>query len=330
MFATEERTQDSEQGTAGSAFVDQRALAGLPLLVVSAAFFAAATIVVVRGGTAGAGLPLWFPLAVCGGISAAGAVALLLFSGGLATGSSVSSGSVAAADRRQGLEVSEAGPAEAFPPSAPTTSSDAVRVSPESAPEDPLLLPAGRFAGLTNPSVASSETMADILDGTEGPGSGVGRLSAVGPSPLGPAQPGIGDGSEARGSPNGSVPPGVATARRTPADPVHMNLGEFVQALQARVATPRPGSAGSARPASSAPATPPSPGASSATLAPADPSHLRCAECGSPVPGYPAPGRCPACGRPMCGSCQVASVNSGAFGRCRECRTVVAPLATPA
>lgn len=318
------RTEAGRPGSAG------RDLSGLPLLAVSAAFFAAATAVAARGGSA-AGLPLWFPLAVCGGISAAGAGALLLFSGEDATPTPAAPAPAPTPGRSPATQASEADSSAPTLPIAATPSWEP-EAGAATAPSDPLLLPADRYAVPAEPALLTGELPGEPLDEPGAPASGPSSAPTWGPERLD-----LADGATSRGVtevPAPSVPSGaagVSAGRRTPSDPVHMNLGEFVQALQARVAPPRSG--GSAPD----PAVVPPPagassaaGASGASARSPDPSHPRCAECGAAVPAYPAPGRCPACGRPMCGSCQVASVNSGAFGRCRDCRGVPAPVATPA
>jgi hypothetical protein len=205
---------------------------------------------------------------------------------------------------------------------------------PTGTPWDPLLITEGAavatFDAVSPPGPGEGDLLLEEENLTPERGTPERRHPTAGPrAPV----PGESARREQRVSPTPPATPrpqgyGQSSASRTPVDPVRMELGEFVRALQARVRTDRPpvaGAGASAGPGPSASGAPPSP---PLAAAPGDPGHLRCAECGVPVPPYPPPARCPSCGRPVCSSCQVSSVTSGAFGRCRECREL--PVLLPA
>ncbi len=307
-----------------------RGPASLPLLAVSVGFFLAATVVGVREGSGGGGpLPLWFPLAVCGGITFAAGLTLLVFSGDTAPPEDPSGGPARTDDGERRLAAGAdpgvsvpLGPAEVTGPNDPID-----RAYVAELPGTALRVPVGGSAALLPPGGAWPDAPELLAPGSVEPDRGPSRPAVaptLGPEPSGPEISGA--ATVATGLPGSDR----SSARRIPSDPVHMELGEFVQALQARVGPPRAPSGGPGANVESGAASPSPPQAAGGAPQPVDPTHPRCVECGTAVPAFPAPGRCPACGRPMCDRCQATSVGLGAFGRCRDCRSLPAPLPAPA
>jgi hypothetical protein len=315
-------------GSSGSGLGHSRSLRSAPLFGVAVALFAAAvasTALRLRLGSAG--LSVAFPLEVGGGIAAAGAVVLLLFGGEAAPAPPADSRRTSSPTSGTGgwpppeEPLAEHGDLAAATPGEPAGAAAAVRA----ASGDPSLgslplaaLPVGRPL-LARPS-------AEVLGP---PATRTGR--GGGPSdPFAPAAVDLGE-LRAADPRNPAAPAAQDTsrsaARAVPVDPVNMNLGEFMRVLYGQIGSSRPsrGPGASTGPASGATVG----SASPSPAVPLDPAHPRCVSCAAAIPAFPSPGRCPSCGRPMCSDCQVASVNSGALGRCRDCRAVTPVAPTP-